>query len=199
MRNRGLACTIAFVTSRIARPVLLSSLAAVLVAIPVAAQRRAAAPAVPASSAPPTPSSGATFSLRLDRGHGPEYPRTDYSRASVRVVPVLNRNRPAFQLYGRARFYTLDGEYHDLACSLTVFADGTSVSHSDYPCRDRSPDVDLANVEGMQVTAMSDTRVEFRVASATMITSQHVYRDIVFRLEATAGAELLTPPRDYRP
>jgi hypothetical protein len=31
-----------------------------------------------------------------------------------------------------------------------------------------------------------------------MITSQHVYRDIVFRLEARDGL-LLTPPRDYRP
>jgi hypothetical protein len=154
------------------------------------------APAVAISATPPD--GGASFSLRLDRGHGAEYPRTDYSRATVRVVPTLDRNRPAFQLYGRARFYTLDGEYHDLTCTLVVYADGTTLAARDYPCRDRSPTIDLANVDGMHVVTLTDSRVEFRIATATMITSQHVYRDIVFRLEARDGM-LLTPPRDYRP
>ncbi len=140
----------------------------------------------------------ATFSLRLNRGRGAEYPRADYSRASVRVTPMLDHNRPAYQLYGRARFYTLDGAYHDLSCAVVVYADGTTLASNDYPCREQSGEVDLANAEGISVVTLSDRRIEFRVATATMITSRHVYRDIVFRLESPRG-ELLVPPRDYRP
>ena len=62
-----------------------------------------------------------------------------------------------------------------------------TVSHGDYARRDECHEVDLANDEGMHVIALSDTRVEFRVASAAMITSRQVYRDIAFRLEARAA------------
>lgn len=179
------------------RPVRFIALLALAIATPALAQHHPTA-----ASSPPPPAiataPGATFSLRLDRGRGPEYPRTDYSRATVRVVPVLDRNRPAYQLYGRARFYTLDGEFHDLSCSFTVYADGSAVATRDYPCRDRSPLIDLANVDGVQVTTLSETRVEFRIAIATMISTHHVYRDIAFRLEAPGG-DLLTPSREYRP
>ena len=116
----------------------------------------------------------------------------------MRVVPVLERNRPAYQLYGRARFYTLDGGYHDLTCSFTVYADGAAIASGDYACREHGAEVDLANVEGMRVVTLSDTHVEFRIASAAMISSPRVYRDIVFRLDVPGG-ELLTPPRAYRP
>lgn len=162
-----------------------------------------------------TPTFDWSFALTLDRGHGAETPRSDYSTASVGATPTLVAGVPAVPLSGIASFYLADGASVYVSCTALARPDRTVAASDSYntcsiQLRPSGADggstgalqgVGAVDPSAVTVTTLNDTHLEFHISSVTasltggpMVTLSNV----VFRATALA-AHYLTPPHAYQP
>jgi hypothetical protein len=182
----------------------------------------------PVPPAPPVPPE-TTFSLRIDRGNGPEEPMADWSRAEV----ALNEFSP--QTNGPAkgsirvtiRFRLNDLSTVGLVCSVNATADGHVYMSGEQPfvgqCQilgyesaDRSIATNVPvngySLSNAEIMTLTDQRIEIRLPDITLPTYPRAMNGSLQNTptgmikmtgivvhHTNESANYVTPPRAYKP
>ncbi len=156
-----------------------------------------------------TPAYEHSFALTIDRGHGPETPRAEYSRGGGSAQASLANNAAGFRLNGNADFYLSDGTHVNVSCTADVRADHTLAPSNESRCNANWPESSgdggtvyrsaSGLIDSVAVTTLDDTHVEWSVPSLTFTNGMASggLSSVVFRTRSDA-AHFTAAPQEFR-